>query len=330
MPEAPTPGPAGSATAANAGATPETATPQATSTHDPTPALAAASPQPSGAGQIAFPRFDPARGTYDVHVCVVDGSDCRLVAAEASQPDFFPDGTQLVYHSWKPDDQGLVLQAIGGQRIWRISSDLEAARPSVDFRGNVYVYHSRQQTDRQPRLFRTYDAETRPLRREASDVLGRSPAWTPDGQILYSGCVGDTCGILITRADGSQPRQVAAGSNELAAEASPDGRQVAFMSQRDGNWEVYVASLSGGVAQRLTEEPGNDGLPAWSPDGRFLAVVSDRGAGCAVWIMRPDGSGQRRLFSIGGSPDGRVRTAVSHQVHGWLEERISWSPAPAP
>jgi len=59
-----------------------------------------------------------------------------------------------------------------------------------------------------------------------------------------------------------------------------------------------------------------------------LAFVSDRGGSWAVWIMRPDGSGQRRLFSIGGSLDGRVRTAVSYQAHGWVEERISWSPAP--
>ncbi|RPI53437.1 MAG: hypothetical protein EHM56_07270, partial [Chloroflexi bacterium] len=262
-PAAPTTGPAGLATAPITGTIPTPANPGTTSTPGPTPTLAAASPEPSVAGQIAFPRFDPERGTYDVHVCAVDGSDCRLVAAEASQPDFLPDGTQLVYHSWNPDDQGLILQALGGQRIWRISGDLEAARPSVDFQGEVYVYHSRQQADRQPRLFRTYDAETRPLRREASDVLGRSPTWTPDGQILYSGCVGDTCGILVTRADGSQYHQVVAGSSELAAEASPDGSQVAFMSRRDGNWEVYVASLSGGAVQRLTEEPGNDGLPAW-------------------------------------------------------------------
>jgi len=320
-PTAPTPIAAGSTPAAP-GASPSPPEPGSS------PAPAVASPEPTLTGQIAFPRFDPARGTYDIHVCAVDGSDCRLLVAEASQPDLLPDGTRLVYHSWKPDDQGIILQTLEGQRIWRISGDLEAARPSVDFRGEIYVYHSRLQADRQPRLYRTYDAETRPLRREASDVLGHSPTWTPDGQILYSGCVGDTCGVILTRADGSHPRQVAAGSNELAAEASPDGRQVAFMSQRDGNWEIYVVSLSGGPVQRLTDHPGNDGLPAWSPDGQFLAFVSDRGGGWAVWVMRPDGSEQRRLFAIGGTLDGRVRSAVSHQTHGWLEERISWSPAP--
>jgi serine/threonine protein kinase len=289
---------------------------------------AAGSPEPALAGLIAFPRFDPARGTYDVHVCAADGSNCRLMAAEASQPDFSPDGAQLIYRSWKPDDQGLVLLAMDGQRIWRISDDRDAARPSFDFQGNVYVYHSRLEPDREPRLYRAYAADTENSRLEGGDVLGRSPSWTPDGQILYSGCLGDGCGILLMGTDGGQARQVVAGPDELAPESSPDGRQVAFMSRRDGNWEVYVAALDGGEALRLTREAGNDGLPTWSPGGRYLAFVSDRDGSWAVWVMRPDGSGQRRLFAIGGPLDGRVATAASHQTHGWVEERISWAPEP--
>jgi serine/threonine protein kinase len=319
VPSLPTSGPAGSATVE------ADATPPASAMPSP---QTAASPEPALAGLIAFPRFDPQRGTYDVHVCAADGSSCRLVAAQGSQPDFLPDGTRLVYHSWKPDDQGLILQTTDGQRIWRISNDVEAARPSVDFEGNIYVYHSRQQPDRQPRIHRSYDDATRALNRDGGDVLGHSPTWTPDGQILYSGCLGNACGILAMAADGSRARQVVAGSEELAPEASPDGRQVAYMSRRDGNWEVYVTGLDGSDTQRLTWEPGNDGLPTWSPGGRYLAFVSDRDGSWAVWVMRADGSGQRRLFPIGGSLDGRVATAVPHQAHGWVEERISWAPEP--
>jgi WD40 repeat protein len=288
-------------------------------------------PYPTGesplSGQIAFPRFDPARGTYDVYVCRVDGSDCRRVAVEASQPDFLPPGSQIVLHSWKPDDKGLVLQALSGQRIWKITGLIEAV-PSVDSQGKIYAYHARDEADRQPRLYRTYDSETRPIRREASAVVGSSPAWLPDGRILYSGCWQDACGIMVMHGDRSYPRQVAAGGNETNPEASPDGQQVAFMSRRDGNWEVYVVNLDGSGLQRLTRDPANDGLPAWSPDGRTLAFVSDRDGRWAVWAMRPDGSWQRRLFDVGGPLDGQVRGAASHETHGWVEERISWSSLP--
>jgi hypothetical protein len=43
-----------------------------------------------------------------------------------------------------------------------------------------------------------------------------------------------------------------------------------------------------------------------------------------VWATRPDGTGLQRLFAIGGPLDGQVAGAASYEIHGWLEERISW------
>jgi serine/threonine protein kinase len=309
--------------------TPYTPTATPTPTRTPTPVPT----RPSGAttgrspsGLIAFPRFDPARGTYDVYACSVDGSNCQQVATQASQPDFLPDGTRVVVHSWKADEKGIFLLSVSGQRIWQITGQIESARASVDFKGEAYVYHSRQEPDRRPRLYRTYGSENRPIMRQGSAVLGQSPSWLPDHRILYSGCWMDNCGIIVTRDDGTFPRQVVAGTTETNPEASPDGRQVAFMSQRDGNWEIYSANIEGGNLRRLTRDPSNDGLPAWSPDGRYIAFVTDRDGPWAVWVMRPDGSQQRHLFNIGGPLEGPVRDAASHEVHGWLEERISWAP----
>jgi Tol biopolymer transport system component len=136
------------------------------------------------------------------------------------------------------------------------------------------------------------------------------------------------------RNDGTHPRQVVAGSTESNPEASPDGQQVAFMSQRDGNWEVYIVNLDGSGLQRLTRNSANDGLPTWSPNGQHIAFVSDRDGDWAVWAMAvpdgtdTDGSQQQRLFGIGGPLDGRVRDAAPHEIHGWVEERISWAPLP--
>jgi Tol biopolymer transport system component len=277
-------------------------------------------------GVIAFPRFDAARGTYDVYQCHVDGTNCNRIREEASQPDFLPDGTQIVVHSWHPGDKGLIVLSANGQRVWQITDQLEAARPSVDYLGERYAYHSRDESDRQPRLFRTYNAETRPIVREASTVVGQSPSWTPDLQILYSGCLANSCGIILMRADGTFPRQIIPGGTETNPEASPGGQQIAFMSSRDGNWEVYVASIGGGNLRRLTQNPTNDGLPTWSPDGRYIAFVTDRDGPWAVWVMRPDGSEQHRLFDIGGPLDGQVRDTAPYELHGWVEERISWAP----
>ncbi|MBN1135542.1 MAG: protein kinase [Anaerolineae bacterium] len=279
-------------------------------------------------GQIAFPRFDPIRGAYDVYACHVNGSNCRRLVPEASQPDLLPDGSQVVVHSWAPDSKGLALWALDGRRVWQITDQEEAARPSVDSQGNVYAYHSRQEVDRLPRLYRTYGAETGSILREASPIAGHSPSWLPSGRIVYGGCLGNDCGIIVTNADGSYPYQVAAGGAETNPEASPDSRQVVFMSRRDGNWEVYLVDIDGDNLRRLTKDPADDGLPTWSPDGQYIAFVSNRGGEWAIWVMRPDGSGQRLLFPLGGPLDGRVRSAASHDTYGWVEERISWGPVP--
>jgi tRNA A-37 threonylcarbamoyl transferase component Bud32 len=310
--------------------TPVTSTPTTTPTSaiisGPSPAASTA--RPALSGKIVFPRFSSSRGTYDVYACRVDGANCRRVATEASQPHLLPNGNQVVLHSWKADDKGLILQTLSGQRIWRITELIEAARPSVDFQGKIYVYQAREEADRQPRLYRTYDAETRPLRHSAVTVVGSSPSWLPDGRILYNGCIRDTCGIIVMNSDGSFPRQVVAGGTETNPEASPDGERVAFMSQRDGNWEVYVVGIDGQGLTRLTRNPANDGLPVWSPDGQHIAFVSDRDGEWAVWVMQPNGKAQRRLFSLGGSLDGRVQNAAPHETHGWVEERISWGVLP--
>ena len=312
-------------------ATPAAATPLATvpaTDAASAPAEPSATARPRLAGQIAFARFDPERQTYDVYTCPVNSATCQRIAAGASQPDFLPGGSRLVVKSWKANDKGIEQVDTAGHRIWKISNLIEAARPSVDTQGQIYVYHARQEADRQPRLLRTFNADNQPIRRNGSPILGSAPAWLPDGRVLYAGCVGDACGIILMDADGTNAQQIIPGSAETNPEASPDGRRIVFMSQRDGNWEVYIANLDGSGLTRLTNHPANDGLPTWSPDGRYLAFVSDRDGMWAVWIMRPDGSEQMPLFPIGGPLDGPVRGAAAHEVHGWVEERISWAPLP--
>lgn len=71
--------------------------------------------------------------------------------------------------------------------------------------------------------------------------------------------------------------------------------KIAFASDRDGNFEVYLMDADGGGQQRLTENPAEDYSPAWSPDGKRLAFVSTRDGNAEVYVMNADGTGQTRL-----------------------------------
>jgi Tol biopolymer transport system component len=83
---------------------------------------------------------------------------------------------------------------------------------------------------------------------------------------------------------------------------APDGRRVAFVSERDGNLELYAVHTDGSGLKRLTAEFALDDHPAWSPDGNRLAFVSTRQpaevpgqAWNALYVMNADGSGVQRL-----------------------------------
>src|SRR5437867_1910795 len=80
-----------------------------------------------------------------------------------------------------------------------------------------------------------------------------------------------------------------------AAEAAPVTARIAFASDRDGNFEIYVMDADGGGQTRLTEDASEDYSPAWSPDGRRLAFVSTRDGNAEIYVMNADGTGQTRL-----------------------------------
>ena len=92
---------------------------------------------------------------------------------------------------------------------------------------------------------------------------------------------------------------------------SPGGDRVAFVSNRDGNDEIYVLELSSGAIARLTDSPTFDFDPAWSPDGSRLAFSSDRSGETEIYVMNADGSEPRRLTSS----RARTRTCLVARRH---------------
>jgi len=73
---------------------------------------------------------------------------------------------------------------------------------------------------------------------------------------------------------------------------SPDGARILFVSDRDGDPDIYVMNADGGDVRQLTDAPGYDGGPFFSPDGRWIAYRTDRLEKDAlqIHVMRSDGT----------------------------------------
>lgn len=70
---------------------------------------------------------------------------------------------------------------------------------------------------------------------------------------------------------------------------------IAFVSDRDGNWEIYLQQPDASRSARLTAHPALDADPAWSPDGRQIAFRSRRDGSSDIFIMNADGTDPRNL-----------------------------------
>jgi dipeptidyl aminopeptidase/acylaminoacyl peptidase len=119
------------------------------------------------------------------------------------------------------------------------------------------------------------------------------PSWSPQGGQLAVGLGSSTLALV----DGSgAPTVLLEGQGWNSAPSfSPDGQWLAFMSNRDGNPEIYRMRVSGSSPERLTHDPGYDIHPRWSSDGLRLVFQSQQGGAQRIWTMNADGSDLRML-----------------------------------
>jgi TolB protein len=276
-------------------------------------------PASSLVGIIAYPVFNGT--TYDLYIGNVDDSGTRLFLNSASQPQFSPTGKRIAYHSWQPNKRGLITIDVTGGDDHLVAGNLEDQLPTWSPDETNIIFLSRRSGQRASELFiaPSVGGEVRPIGN------GEYPTWGSDGQLAFKGWESTGVGLRLSQADLTDIQELTAGDTDTAPAISPNTNQIAFMSRRDGNWNIYVVNKDGTGLRQLTEDLADDGLPTWSPDGKVIAFVSNRGGPWAVWAVTPRGGGKRQLFTMEGSPDGFVAGEDLDKSRGWAEERISWT-----
>ncbi len=159
----------------------------------------------------------------------------------------------------------------------------------------------------------------------ADDV---APVWSPNGRRIAFVSLRDTPtgkwglgpgSIYLLDFDpiagrpGKVVRLTDGGGDDNWPTWSPDGKKIAFMSDRSGNWDIWIINVDGSGLTQVTHHPGEDEFPDWSPDGKKIAFTSKRGGNRDIWVMNVDGSNPVNLTNMPGrdrypmwSPDGKM------------------------
>jgi len=90
---------------------------------------------------------------------------------------------------------------------------------------------------------------------------------------------------------------------------SPDGKTLAFNSDRGGNLDLWLLPIEGGETQQITTDVSSDWAPNWSPDGKTIAFYSARSGNRDIWKIPASG--------------GRALQLTSHKAIDWMP---AWSP----
>ena len=232
---------------------------------------------------IAFQRGDTIR--FDIFVAPANGGKLRQLTR---------DNTMMGGFAWLPDSTGIIYSSSRGSTmpylptlgLWQaslhngsvrriISGENSFASPDVSKSGAIFVSRMRLQTD-----------------------IWKFPVdGQPDDNVRR--------GVRVTRQTG----QV------LTPTASPNNKEVAFLSDSGGHANLWIVDMESGELRQLTKELDLDvavGVPVWSPVGRTIAFVSSRGnqgLTFGVWLVDSDGSNLRNAANPGLGPawssDGR-------------------------
>jgi len=275
-----------------------------------------------GKGQIAFTGYNAIYKRYDVYTVDLAQGVATLVQENASQPALAPGGRQLAFRSTHPSYLGLRVLNLDSKEINQVTVHPEDAAPAWSSDKKQLVFASNKHGDRKWRIYVISPGE---VRGEGVEwIFGQTPAWSPvsaadgtgAGPVAYHGCNerGDECGVWVMKAGGFSPARLTSDPSDTAPAWSPDGKRVAFISARSGNWELYLIDAAGGKETQLTDNRAVDVAPAWSPDGKQLAFLSNRDGGWAIYVVNVQSGQVRKVITTGDAyPD-----AVS--------ERLSWVP----
>ncbi len=232
----------------------------------------------------------------DIWTVPADGSAAPkpLIVGDHSEtsPRFFPDGRRIAFISTRDGEPQIYVADAEGRDIKHVTSVSGGVQPplvvspdgtTIAFVADVYPPCTDEPCNKRTRDALDHDPVK--MRRLTRLPFRHWDEWREHVRHHV---------FVVTVASG-EARDVTPGDvdspphsyEDDAIAFTPDGREIAFVSKRDGpdremwstNHDVWIASTAGGGAKKATPNPAADMQPAFSPDGKWLAVRAQRRPG---------------------------------------------------
>jgi TolB protein len=243
-------------------------------------------------------------GNYDIYIMNDDGSNIQKLTNSTEDdeyPIFSPDGSKIAYVSGRYDKPYVMNN--DGSNPQQLSEYSIYGTPIFSPDGSKILFRS----SRGVYSINVDGTDEQRLLQPSSNGV----SWSPDGSkiaVSYSSISisGSSYEIYIMNADGSELHQLTYDSTRNTSPIwSPDGSNIAFVSERDGTEEIYSINPDGTNYKQLTNVPGYVfRTPVWSPDGTMIAFTEaetpDGGSKIDIWVVKSDGTEQTKLTNYSG------------------------------
>lgn len=244
-------------------------------------------------GLIAFIQLDE-QGQWDIWTIDDNGENQQRLLATPDDQERFP--------SWSPDGHKLVcatsrgsLKIVtwpeGAEELLTLSTP-RCAEPawSPDGKKIAYIDYPPVPNRRSTLWYCWYDGSAwiSEWLHTASSQKG-FPAWSPDGTKLAIAVLNDIkesgpeedIGILDLQ--GKDLKIIVREKDSLYPAFAPDGKRIAFASNRVGNYDLWLWEEGMPKLLQVTSNPAYDGDPTWAPDGKTIVFVSSRTGHKELW-----------------------------------------------
>ena len=302
--------------------------------------LTSASPAQNADTQIAFVSTRHDKRNAEIYLMNPDGKRVRRLTEHPqfdATPAWSPDGQKIAFMSFRDQPGDIYVMNPDGSNPINLtqSPEIKEASPSWSPDGKQITYKSwgifNANGFFQSDIWVMEADGANPRNLTNHDASDANPDWSPDGrQIAFTSernsdwefdIWGGNWEVYVMTPDGANLVNLTKHpAKDLAPDWSPDGKQIAFTSNREGNREVYVMNADGTNPINLTNHPARDSSPAWSPDGMRIAFSTNRDGD---WEKKPNDNWEVYVMNADGA------NLINLTNHPAWDSSPTWEPTPA-